>query len=55
MWAEELRRADERCSKFRLEVANLTTQNNRLQEEVKLMNEKVVSRDSEISRLNLLT
>lgn len=41
MWAEELRRADERCSKFRGEVANLTSQNHKIQEDVKLLNEKV--------------
>ena len=30
MWSEELRRADERSSKFRAEVANLTTHNHKL-------------------------
>ena len=55
MWAEELRRADERCSKFRGEVANLTSQNHKIQEDVKLLNEKVQSRDQEIARLNVLT
>lgn len=51
MWGDQLRRADERCTKFRQEASTLTNQNHKLVEDVKLLQQGVTARDSEIARL----
>lgn len=55
MWSEELRRADERSSRFRADISKLQSDNHGLLEQVRLLNERVASRDAEIARLQVLT
>jgi chromosome segregation ATPase len=55
VWSEELRRADERSSKFRAESASLQTENHSLAEQCRLLNERISARDAEITRLQVLT
>lgn len=55
VWSEELRRADERSSKFRAEINKLQSDNHGLLEQVRLLNERISTRDSEIGRLQVMT
>ena len=55
VWAEELRRADDRCSKFKLEIDELTRLNSELENDIFLLNEKVSLRDQEITRLQVVS
>ena len=48
MWAEELRRADDRCAKFKVEIVQLQQLSKDLENDIFLLNEKVSLRDQEI-------
>jgi hypothetical protein len=45
VWVEELRRADDRCSAFKQEIAQLRSFNAELENDLFLLNEKVSLRD----------
>lgn len=55
VWAEELRRADERCNKFRSEISEMQRLNAELENDIFLLNEKVSLRDQEITRLQVVS
>lgn len=55
MWAEELRRADERCNKFKSSIDQLQRMNDELENEIFSLNEKVSMRDQEINRLQVVS
>ena len=55
VWAEELRRADDRCNKFRQDISELQSLNAQLENDIFLLNEKVSVRDQEISRLQVVS
>ena len=55
MWAEELRRADDRCHKFKQEIGELQRLNAELENDIFLLNEKVSLRDQEINRLQVVS
>jgi hypothetical protein len=44
-WADELRRADERCNKFKAEIEKMSEVNLSLQSEIQMLNGKVMTRD----------
>jgi len=50
-----LRRADDRCNKFRQDIAELQSLNAQLENDIFLLNEKVSVRDQEISRLQVVS
>ena len=54
VWAEELRRADDRCNKFKEEIAELQRVNQEMENDIFLLNEKVSVREQEINRLNVV-
>ena len=45
VWAEELRRADDRCHKFKQEIGELQRLNAEFENDIFLLNEKVSLRD----------
>ena len=51
IWAEELRRADERAGKFRVELADSERRRQELQEQIKDSERRLTARDQEIARL----
>jgi len=54
IWAEELRRADERAGKFRVELAESERRRQELQEQIRDMERRMGARDQEITRLGQL-
>ncbi len=54
VWAEELRRADERVLKFKQDMALQEGQRQELEARVKDLEKAIVTRDQEIQRLSLL-
>ena len=55
VWAEELRRADDRCNAFKKEIDQLRGLNSDFENDIFLLNEKVSLRDQEISRLQVVS
>ena len=53
-WADELRRADERCNKFKADMARLQEHNTMLETEIRTLQDKVTTRDNEIARLHVV-
>ena len=45
VWAEELRRADDRCNKFKEDIAELQRVNQEMENDIFLLNEKVSMRE----------
>ena len=54
MWAEELRRADERALKFKQDVVDMQGQKRELEGRLKELQQGIATRDQEIVRLGLL-
>lgn len=54
IWAEELRRADERAGKFRGELAESERRRQEMLEVIRDMERRVAARDQEIARLGQL-
>jgi len=52
IWAQELRRADERADKFKQEADHLVHSKGQLQSELNLLKDQVQARDQEIARLH---
>lgn len=55
IWQDELKKADERSSKLKKDISNLNSSNQSLAEEVRLLTERVSSREEEIARLSNIT
>lgn len=55
VWAEELRRADDRCNKFKQDISEMQRINSDMENDIFLLNEKVSLRDQEINRLNVVS
>jgi len=49
-----LRRADDRCNKFKQDIADLQRFNSDLENDIFMLNEKVSTRDQEIQRLSIM-
>ena len=51
-WAEDIRKADERCEQFRGELMRATDRNKELQEALATVEKQVAIREEEIKRLH---
>ena len=49
-----MRRADDRCNKFKEDIAELQRVNQEMENDIFLLNEKVSVREQEINRLNVV-
>ena len=50
-WADELRKADQRCEEFQKEISGLQKMRDELSERARFMESQVSTRDQEIERL----
>ena len=50
-WSEELRRADDRCARFKADLGKSHAERDDLYRQIDLLNERVTLRDVEIKRL----